>query len=115
MVNDDERESTIFYGFLKASRGWWKPGKVGNWKITLEFQVEPPSLRKVGLGVLFTLRMFKRIERLFRTIYQGGTAGIKPSRPYFGMRGFFCLSIGYSLLYEEDYRRKKRWNIKIRY
>jgi hypothetical protein len=29
MVNDDERDSTIFLRLFKASRGRWKPGKVG--------------------------------------------------------------------------------------
>lgn len=28
MVNDDERDSTIFLGFL-ANQGRWEPGKVG--------------------------------------------------------------------------------------
>lgn len=36
----------------------------------------------------------KEDSMLHRTIYQGGTAGKKPSRPYLGMRGFFYLPIG---------------------
>jgi hypothetical protein len=28
MENDDERDSTIFLGLLRASREWCKPGKV---------------------------------------------------------------------------------------
>jgi hypothetical protein len=72
MEIDDERDSTIFLklfsepGMVKARVKW------GNWKITLEFQAESP-FGIVGLGVLFTLRMVKRIVRCI--IYQGGTAG----------------------------------------
>jgi hypothetical protein len=72
---------------------------VRNWKITLESQTETHIYRRVSYGGLFTLRILKRIVHIC-TIYQGGTAGIKPSRPFYGMRGFFYLSIGNSV-YDE--------------
>jgi hypothetical protein len=86
---------------------------VKNWKITLESQAETLLKRRVSYGGLFTLRILKRIV-LIRAIYQGGTAGIKPSRPFYGMRGFFYLSIGYSV-YDEVTGGIRKWNIKIRY
>jgi hypothetical protein len=72
-----------------------EPGMVGArksqyWKITLEFLAEHSS-GSLSIGESFTLRMLERIDDI--SIYKGGTAGVKPSRPFFGMRGFFYILI----------------------
>ena len=59
----------------------WQKEKNG---ITPEFHAETQNDRVLGIGGLFTLRIDEEDSVFENAVNQGGTTGIKPSRPYLG-------------------------------